>query len=51
MMIVFAFSFDEFSLQNLPGEELVVYVVSTTGQGEEPDNMKVNRISYTLLAL
>jgi len=33
-------SFDEYSLQNLPSEGLVVYVVSTTGQGEEPDNMK-----------
>eukprot|EP00088_Acartia_fossae_P058241 TRINITY_DN6808_c0_g1_i8.p1 TRINITY_DN6808_c0_g1~~TRINITY_DN6808_c0_g1_i8.p1 ORF type:complete len:607 (-),score=81.11 TRINITY_DN6808_c0_g1_i8:200-2020(-) len=33
-------SFDEYSMQSLPQEELAVYVVSTTGQGEEPDNMK-----------
>jgi len=33
-------SFDGFSIQKLPTEPLVVYVVSTTGQGEEPDNMK-----------
>ena len=35
------FSLDEFPLQNLPGEGMVVYVCSTTGQGEEPDNMQV----------
>jgi len=33
-------SFDEFPIRNLPIQPLVVYVTSTTGQGEEPDNMK-----------
>ena len=31
---------DEFEVRRLPTAPLVVYVVSTTGQGEEPDNMK-----------
>ena len=31
---------DSFPLANLPTAPLVVYVVSTTGQGEEPDNMR-----------
>merc|ERR1719209_61479 len=31
---------DSFTLPNLPTAPLVVYVVSTTGQGEEPDNMR-----------
>lgn len=31
---------DSFPLPNLPTAPLVVYVVSTTGQGEEPDNMR-----------
>jgi len=31
---------DNFPLTDLPTAPLVVYVVSTTGQGEEPDNMK-----------
>ena len=33
-------SLDSCSLASLPSSPLVVYVVSTTGQGEEPDNMK-----------
>ena len=31
---------DNFPLPKLPTAPLVVYVVSTTGQGEEPDNMR-----------
>merc|ERR1719370_2472162 len=31
---------DSFTLPHLPTAPLVVYVVSTTGQGEEPDNMR-----------
>ena len=31
---------DNFPLTDLPTAPLVVYVVSTPGQGEEPDNMK-----------
>ena len=31
---------DDFEIKRLPTAPLVVYVVSTTGQGEEPDNMK-----------
>ena len=46
-LICHTFSFDEFSLQNLPSEGLVVYVCSTTGQGEEPDNMKVDQLTCT----
>lgn len=31
---------DKYSIQLLPNEEFVVFVCSTTGQGDEPDNMK-----------
>lgn len=31
---------DDFPLASLPEQRLVVFVCSTTGQGEEPDNMK-----------
>ena len=33
-------SMDTFSLSHLPTSPLVVYIAATTGQGEEPDNMK-----------
>ena len=33
-------SMDTFSLAHLPTSPLVVYIAATTGQGEEPDNMK-----------
>jgi len=33
-------SMDSFPVTQLPNSPLVVYVASTTGQGEEPDNMK-----------
>lgn len=33
-------SMDDYSVQNLIYEPVVVFVCSTTGQGEEPDNMK-----------
>lgn len=33
-------SMDKYDIQNLINEEFVVFVCSTTGQGEEPDNMK-----------
>lgn len=31
---------DDFEVQHLPEQAFVVFVCSTTGQGEEPDNMK-----------
>lgn len=31
---------DEFEVQLLPDQHIVMFVCSTTGQGEEPDNMK-----------
>jgi len=31
---------DDFAINQLPEQRLVVFVASTTGQGEEPDNMK-----------
>ncbi|CAB4070039.1 unnamed protein product [Lepeophtheirus salmonis] len=31
---------DEYDVRQLPTEERVVFVASTTGQGDEPDNMK-----------
>ncbi|CAA0814372.1 NADPH-dependent diflavin oxidoreductase 1 [Striga hermonthica] len=33
-------SIDEFQPSNLPNKEAVIFVVSTTGQGENPDSMK-----------
>ena len=33
---------DDYELRSLPTEDGVVFVCSTTGQGEEPDNMKVH---------
>jgi len=33
-------SMDEFPVVDIPASPLIVYVASTTGQGEEPDNMK-----------
>ncbi|KAL2531588.1 NADPH-dependent diflavin oxidoreductase 1 [Abeliophyllum distichum] len=33
-------SMDEFQPSDLPNEETVIFVVSTTGQGETPDSMK-----------
>lgn len=32
---------DKYEIQQLPQEQIVVFVCSTTGQGEEPDNMKI----------
>ena len=32
---------DDYSLSGLIQEDSVVFVAATTGQGEEPDNMKV----------
>lgn len=31
---------DKYDIQSLPNEEFIVFVCSTTGQGDEPDNMK-----------
>lgn len=31
---------DDYNVSNLINEKLIVFVCSTTGQGEEPDNMK-----------
>jgi len=31
---------DDYPIMELPNESLVVFIVSTTGDGEEPDNMK-----------
>ncbi|XP_055908983.1 NADPH-dependent diflavin oxidoreductase 1 isoform X2 [Eupeodes corollae] len=33
-------SMDDYAIENLIQEQLVIFVASTTGQGEEPDNMK-----------
>lgn len=33
-------SLDEYNIEELIQEKYVVFVCSTTGQGEEPDNMK-----------
>ncbi|KAK6128525.1 hypothetical protein DH2020_037734 [Rehmannia glutinosa] len=33
-------SIDEFQLSDLPNKEAVIFVVSTTGQGDNPDSMK-----------
>ena len=33
-------SMDDYPVENLIYESIVVFVCSTTGQGEEPDNMK-----------
>lgn len=33
-------SMDDFPIHQLPNESMVIFVCSTTGQGEEPDNMK-----------
>ncbi|XP_021887963.1 NADPH-dependent diflavin oxidoreductase 1-like [Carica papaya] len=35
------FSIDEFDASFLPHEDTVIFVVSTTGQGDPPDSMKV----------
>ncbi|KAJ9564455.1 hypothetical protein OSB04_000421 [Centaurea solstitialis] len=35
------FSLDEFHPSSLPSEEFVIFVVSTTGQGDTPNSMKV----------
>lgn len=32
---------DEYSFQNIINDQCVIFVCSTTGQGEEPDNMKL----------
>lgn len=34
-------SMDDYDVRNLINEKFVVFVCSTTGQGEEPDNMKI----------
>jgi len=34
-------SMNKYPRQNLPGEECVIFVASTTGQAEVPDNMKI----------
>ncbi|GMH04303.1 hypothetical protein Nepgr_006142 [Nepenthes gracilis] len=34
-------SLDQFDVSSLPNERIVVFVVSTTGQGDTPDSMKV----------
>ncbi|XP_077261146.1 NADPH-dependent diflavin oxidoreductase 1 isoform X2 [Temnothorax americanus] len=33
-------SLDEYDIQNLPSEQLIIFVVATTGQGDPPANMK-----------
>ena len=47
MNLFFKFSFSFFQTR-LIDEELVIFVCATTGQGDEPDNMKVIvRFFYT----
>ena len=38
---------DEYKIENLVNEKIVIFVCSTTGQGEPPDNMKVS-MKYTI---
>ncbi len=38
---VYTASMDEYDRERIVRDELVIFVCSTTGQGEEPDNMKV----------
>jgi len=33
-------SLDDYDIQNLPSEQLIIFVVATTGQGDPPANMK-----------
>lgn len=33
-------SLDDYDIQNLPSEQLIIFVVATTGQGDPPTNMK-----------
>lgn len=33
-------SMDDYCIQDIVNEKLLIFVCSTTGQGEEPDNMK-----------
>lgn len=33
-------SLDDYEIQNLPSEQLIIFVVATTGQGDPPANMK-----------
>ena len=35
-------SMDQYDLSKLPSEYLIAFVCSVTGQGVEPDSMKVN---------
>ncbi|XP_077293097.1 NADPH-dependent diflavin oxidoreductase 1 isoform X2 [Arctopsyche grandis] len=35
-----AIAMDDYDIRNLISEELVIFICSTTGDGEEPDNMK-----------
>lgn len=34
-------SLDDYDIQNLPSEQLIIFVVATTGQGDPPANMKL----------
>lgn len=40
-----AVSVDEYDVAKLPSEPFIVFVVATTGQGEEPDSMKVGNLT------
>ncbi|KAJ3092732.1 NADPH-dependent diflavin oxidoreductase 1 [Quaeritorhiza haematococci] len=44
------FAMDEYPKAELVNEKLVIFVCSTTGQGEEPDNMKASRNEFNFPA-
>ena len=35
---------DDYKVENLVYESVIIFVCATTGQGEPPDNMKVGRM-------
>lgn len=44
-------SMDDYSIESLPKEKIIVFVASTTGQGDTPDNMKVCTFIYHQIQL
>ena len=42
---------DEYKVEKLVDEKIILFVCATTGQGEPPDNMKVRDFCFFLVAL